>query len=173
MSILGIPIVSGLFFWVLFHLLAKIHIAVFGIFMFTYGIWFSILLREVIKYFRRNEITDLQSVLFWFFGALHYFLTFAYLAKNYDSFLFLRSITYLPFNGFGYLLFGWLLFRIRIKVYDYLLVFIYGTGLNYLFTDKSTLVFTRLDFMIAIWITLFTLHVILICKRAERTPIRS
>ena len=157
------PIIVGVLFLFLYYFLPKIHLFLWLIFMYSYGVWFSVVIVKLIEHYIGNKFGS-SGVIFIIIGVLLYLVTLLYLSKNVEFIVHYRRITFLPFNGIIYLMILSIVLKMAIKYYDYLLVFIYGIILNISFTDSNNMFF-RLDILIAIWISCFLMHVIQISKR--------
>jgi hypothetical protein len=159
-----VPLIAGIIFICLYYLLPKIHLFFWLIFMFAYGIWFSIVVVKLIESYLGNKFSD-KKMLFIAMSMLLYLTTLVYLSKDIEPFITYRRVTFLPFNGILYLIILVVILKIKVRYYDYIFVLIYGTIINISFTDPSDNMFRRLDLFIAIWITCFLFHIIQICKR--------
>src|SRR5690606_37660105 len=158
-----IPIISSVIFMLAYYLFPKIDMGIWLFFIATFGIWFSILLVKIIQY---NSITNFSNTIgFVIAGTILFFLTIAYLSKNYSLLLDLRRITFLPFNGLVYLLLLYLFFSFKINIYDVIFVIIYGLTINYIFTDGAYNTFKRLDLLLASWMFCFTTHLLIMTRR--------
>ena len=158
-----IPIISSAIFMLLYYLFPKVNMGIWLFFIATFGIWFSILLVKIIQY---HSVTNSSNVIgFVIAGTFLFFLTIAYLSKNYSLLLDFRRVTFLPFNGLVYLLLLYLFFSFKINIYDVVLVIAYGLTINYIFTDGAYNTFKRLDLLIASWIFCFTTHLVIMLRR--------
>lgn len=158
-----IPIISSVIFMLLYYLFPKIHMGIWLFFIATFGIWFSILLVKIIQW--NYQANSSNAIGFVVAGSFLFFLTIAYLSKNYSLLLDFRRVTFLPFNGLGYLFLFYLFFSFKMSVYDVTLVIAYGLTINYVFTDSAYNTFNRLDLLIVSWIFCFTSHLVIMLRR--------
>lgn len=160
-----IPLLCGVLFYCLYHLLPKINLYVWVAFMFTYGIWFSFVILAVSQYYLHQKFDD-KGTAFVIAGTFLYVITlFVYLSQRFELLINFRSLTFLPFNGIIYLVISRIVLELKVMSYDYLLVFIYGTIINYYYGETAFLISPQSDLIISIWIVCFLAHIIQICKR--------
>ncbi len=158
-----IPVLIGLSFLLLYNLLPKIHIYLWLLFLFGYGFWVSIIIIFLVEINTRRK--DLNNkISFCISGIVLYAFTLLYLSKSSEVLIDIRSRTFLPFNGIGYLLMIKYLMNLNVRYYDYLMLFIYAFVINYFFIDEYNM-FSMLDLMLALWITSLLIHITIIAKR--------
>lgn len=163
-----IPIIAGPIFLMLYNLLPKLNIYFWLILMFSYGLWFSILVLVVIAQ-NASSINTSRSIIFCAFGIILYGLTFIYLSKDIEAFMDIRDITFLPFNGLGYFLLIRYLLRIKVTHYDYFLLLGYGFLINFFFAERPyNSIPLTLDKMLTLWISILLIHIVLISKRISK-----
>jgi hypothetical protein len=161
----AIPLLAGVIFWLLYFLLAVTHIYLWLIFLFSYGLWFSIAIVKLVRLITKISFTDGVAYSFFAGGILIYGLTLAYISKNYEMLIDVRTTTFLAFNGISNLLLVHFLLKLNVRLYDYLLLFFYGVLINYLFTERHVNALLELDIMLSLWIISFLTHIVVISRR--------
>src|SRR5690349_10876966 len=122
---LGIPVLIGLSFLLLYNLLPKIHIYLWLLFLFGYGVWFSMTIIFLIEI--NAGIKSLNNkIIFCILGVVLYGFTLLYFSKSSEVFIDIRSRTFLLFNGLGYFLLIKFLLKLNVRYYDYFILFVYA-----------------------------------------------
>lgn len=163
-SAILIPTLIGCIILGVYYIFSKIHVYLWLAFIFSYGLWFSVILLKYLEYQLRAKYES-ESLMFYMLGFLLYCLTLAYLSQSFGFILSFRRTTFLVLNGIGYLLLMKWLLRLKVHLLDFTVLMIYALLITYCFTDTFYNTFNRLDLLIATWSVLLLLHSSLIIKR--------
>jgi hypothetical protein len=159
-----LPLAIGGSFLLLYHLSPIIHFELGVLLLCTFGIWFSLAIIKTIKLVSPGKINFNQTA-FVALGFFAFFISFIYLSKAYDYFLSFRRLTYLSLDGLFYLLLLCHALKIKVRYYDYLLLFTYSTIIQLYFTEPGSFLWDYLEYKLAIWMTLFLIHIIWIVQK--------
>lgn len=159
-----IPLLISLSFFLAYHLLPKVHLVFWLILMFSYGIWFPIIVLKITKYFSKEE--QHQNKIGYFLSAILLFiLTLLYMSKYSEFGINFRSITFLFVNGIGHFLLLNYFLKTKIRFLDFAILILYGTVLNIALVERDVNMVVQFDYFIGIWIFLFLFHYIQILNR--------